>query len=233
MLAGARRPAGPRPVSVESLAEALWSDTSHRRQAREDRSRRTWCACDPSSAGHRDRDRSVTATGSAAGLETDVERFERAVRPTPQQRPAVGSRVAMGRGAWRGRGDAPLEDLRHWAPADGRRAQLEELRLSAIEARWEAALDEGRAGRPRRRPRGARRGASRCASDAGRCSLAAYERAWPPGRRASWRSSARVPDTGARARRVARDRSSSQPTRRCIRGRRHGSRRHARGPRPS
>ena len=41
--------------------------------------------------------------------------------------------------------DEALDDFDHWRPADGRRAQLDELRSVAIEARWEAALAEGSA----------------------------------------------------------------------------------------
>jgi hypothetical protein len=36
--------------------------------------------------------------------------------------------------------ERPLDDLRHWGPADARRAESAELRSSALEARWEATL---------------------------------------------------------------------------------------------
>jgi DNA-binding SARP family transcriptional activator len=74
----------------------------------------------------------------AQNVETDIERFERAVEAA-REKPASASEWDRALG-WCG--DAPLEELQDWPPADGPRSRLIELRSSAIEARWEAALEE-------------------------------------------------------------------------------------------
>ena len=129
-----RRPA---PVSVESLIEALWPDVapvSARKTVQNNvlRVRRTLGATTIETVGD----------GYRLGeiVDTDLARFERAMRDQDRR---------AGPTEWDGVlwwcPERPLEDLRHWRPADARRAELEELRSSAVEARWEAALRDGRA----------------------------------------------------------------------------------------
>ncbi len=67
----------------------------------------------------------------------------RACRSRRARSPAAGTARWDAALAWCG--DEALDDFDHWRPADGRRAQLDELRSVAIEARWEAALAEGSA----------------------------------------------------------------------------------------
>jgi DNA-binding SARP family transcriptional activator len=124
-----RRPAA---VSLESLVEALWPDgapVSARKTVQNNvlRVRRKLGAqvIETIADGYRLGDR----------MDTDIERFERSVRDRDRR---------AGPAEW----DAvlelcpplPLDELRHWGPAGARRAQLDELRASAVEARWEAAL---------------------------------------------------------------------------------------------
>ena len=185
----------PASVSVDSLADALWAahpPTSAKKTIQTNvlrvRTKLGRTAIETIGDSYR----------LGNGLETDIERFERAVREAAA---ATGGRTVCWDAALEWSGDAPLEELRHWAPADGRRAQLEELRLSAIEARWEAALDELSpadmvsdvealvAAQPVRERRWS-------------LLLVAYERA---GRRVEGLRAfeQRTPDTGARTRRVA------------------------------
>jgi DNA-binding SARP family transcriptional activator len=126
----------PGSVSVDSLASALWTShppTSARKTIQTNvlrvRTKLGRTAIETIGNGYR----------LGAGVETDIERFERAVREAAE---TTSCRTARWDAALAWCSSAPLEELRHWAPADSRRAQFEELRQSAIEARWEAALDE-------------------------------------------------------------------------------------------
>ena len=128
-----RRPA---PVSVDSIAEALW-------------------ASDPPKSARKTIQTNVLRVRTKLGrtaietvgesyrlgadVEVDIECFERAVHEAAASR-CGGTAPWDAALAWCT--DAPLDELRHWPPADGRRVQLTELRQSAIEARWESALDE-------------------------------------------------------------------------------------------
>jgi DNA-binding SARP family transcriptional activator len=129
-----RRPAA---VSVESLVEALWPDVapvSARKTVQNNvlRVRRKLGAnvIETVSDGYRLGDQ----------IDTDIERFERSMRDRERR---------VGPAEWDGVLELcpqlPLDELRHWAPAEARRAQLGELRASAVEARWEAALGVGEA----------------------------------------------------------------------------------------
>jgi DNA-binding SARP family transcriptional activator len=129
-----RRPAS---VSVDSLGDALWNGdapASMRKTIQNHvlrlRGALGRAAVETVDGGYR----------LGAGVELDIERFEEAVGIAER---ATDDRVAAWDAALAWCGDAPLDDLRHWASADARRAQLEEMRHAAVEARWEAALAEG------------------------------------------------------------------------------------------
>jgi len=126
----------PASVSIDSLAGALWGSrppASARKTIQTNvlrvRSKLGRMTIETIGAGYR----------LAAGVETDIDCFERAVREAAA---STSGRTARWDVALSWCGDAPLENLRLWPRADGPRAQLEELRLAAIEARWEAAIDE-------------------------------------------------------------------------------------------
>jgi DNA-binding SARP family transcriptional activator len=126
----------PDAVSVDALGEALWGDDAppSKRKTIQNHVLRLRATLG----------RSVVETvdnGYRLGpdVELDIERFEDAVRRASQ---ATIGRTAAWDEALAACGEAPLDELRHWAPADARRAQLDELWQSAVEARWEAALDE-------------------------------------------------------------------------------------------
>jgi DNA-binding SARP family transcriptional activator len=128
-----RRPAA---VSVDSLGEALWGGEApaSMRKAIQNNVLRV-----RAKLGH-----SVVQTvehGYRLGpdVELDIERFEDAVRAAER---ATGATAASWDAALAWCGDAPLAELGHWAPADARRVQLDELWRSGVEARWEAALAE-------------------------------------------------------------------------------------------
>ena len=136
MLVAALAVRRPAPVSVDSIAEALW-------------------ASDPPKSARKTIQTNVLRVRTKLGrtaietvgesyrlgadVEVDIERFERAVHEAAASRHG-GTAPWDAALAWCT--DAPLDELRHWPPADGRRVQLTELRQSAIEARWESALDE-------------------------------------------------------------------------------------------
>jgi DNA-binding SARP family transcriptional activator len=131
-----RRPAA---VSVTSLTDALWGDdppTSAKKTIQTNvlrlRDKLGRDAVETVGDGYR----------LGADVEVDIERFERAVRDALKE---SGASTARWDGALEWCGGEPLDDFDHWRPADGRRAQLDELRSVAIEARWEAALEEGSA----------------------------------------------------------------------------------------
>lgn len=133
-----RRPAA---VSVESLADALWASgqpLSVKKAIQTNvlrvRAQLGRTAIETVDSGYRLGD----------DVEVDIDRFERAVREAAES--TGGGGVARWDAALAWCGDAPLDEFRHWAPADGRRRQLDELRQAAIEARWACALDERPAG---------------------------------------------------------------------------------------
>jgi DNA-binding SARP family transcriptional activator len=130
----------PPAVSVDSLGEALWvgDAPASMRKAIHNHVLRLRAQLG----------RSVVETvehGYRLGpdVELDIERFEEAVRAAER---ANGASVASWDAALAWCGDAPLAELGHWAPADARRARLDELLRSGVEARWEAALAEGSPG---------------------------------------------------------------------------------------
>jgi len=127
----------PGAVSFGSLSDALWGDDpppSARKTIQTNvlrvRAKLGRDSIETVSDGYR----------LGAGVEMDIERFEHAVREALAS-PGEGTARWDAALAWCG--DEPLDDFDHWRPADGRRAQLGELRLVAIEARWEAALESG------------------------------------------------------------------------------------------
>ena len=126
----------PASVSIDSIAEALWASSP---PASGRKTIQTNVLRVRSKLGRTAIETSADSYRLSADVETDIERFERAVRAAAER---TTERTAGWDAALAWCGDEPLDDLRHWAPADGRRAQLEELQQSAIEARWEAALDE-------------------------------------------------------------------------------------------
>ena len=131
-----RRPAA---VSVGSLTDALWGDDPP------PSARKTIQTNVLRVRGKLGRDAIETVGESyrlGADIEVDIECFERAVRDALAS-PAAGTARWDAALAWCS--DEALDDFDHWRPADGRRAQLDELRSVAIEARWEAALAEGSA----------------------------------------------------------------------------------------
>ena len=125
----------PSAVSTDSLIDALWpSDVppSARKTLQNNvlRIRRQLgaAAIETVDDGYR----------LGAGVETDLARFEAAARAVDRHAgPSEWDAIV----AWCP--DEVLTILVHWAPAAGRRAELEELRSSAVESRWEAALSEG------------------------------------------------------------------------------------------
>jgi DNA-binding SARP family transcriptional activator len=127
-----RRPAA---VSADSLIEALWPDlapVSARKTVQNNvlRVRRKLGAMTIETIGD----------GYRLGemVDTDLARFERAMCDRdPRRGPTEWDEVLC----WCP--ERPLDDLRDWGPAGARRAELEELRSSAVEARWEAALRGG------------------------------------------------------------------------------------------
>jgi DNA-binding SARP family transcriptional activator len=132
-----RRPA---PVSVDALGQALWGDdapASMRKTIQNNvlrlRAKLGRSAVETVDNGYR----------LGPDVELDIERFEHAVRAAAA---AADTRVAAWDAALAWCGDAPLDELRHWAPADAGRARLDELWRSGVEARWEAALAEGSPG---------------------------------------------------------------------------------------
>jgi DNA-binding SARP family transcriptional activator len=129
-----RRPA---PVPVDSLAEALWPSglpPSAKKTVQNNvlrlRRKLGWAVIETVGSSYRLGDE----------VEVDIERFERAAGEAARSTDSGSARWDAVL-AWC---DAePLDELRHWQPADGRRAELEELRRSAGEARWEAVLEDG------------------------------------------------------------------------------------------
>ena len=121
-----RRPAS---VSVDSIAEALW-DSDPPKSAR--KTIQTNVLRVRAKLGRTAIETVGESYRLGADVEVDIERFERAVHEA-----AASSRGSTARWdaalAWCS--DAPLDEFRHWPPADGRRVQLTELRQSAIEAR--------------------------------------------------------------------------------------------------
>jgi DNA-binding SARP family transcriptional activator len=127
-----RRPAS---VSVEELIDALWAGAapeSARKTAQNNvlrvRQKLGAPAIETAGGGYR--------LGDV--VDTDIARFEQAMREKDRRAdPSEWDEVL----AWCP--ESPLEDLRHWEPAVARRAHLDELRRSAVEARWDAALGNG------------------------------------------------------------------------------------------
>jgi DNA-binding SARP family transcriptional activator len=132
-----RRPA---VVSVDSLGDALWGGDApaSMRKTIQNNVLRLRAKLGPSVV-------ETVEHGYRLGpdVDLDIERFEDAVRRAER---ATGARVASWDAALAWCGDAPLAELSHWSPADARRAQLDELWRSGVEARWEAALVEGSPG---------------------------------------------------------------------------------------
>ncbi len=129
-----RRPA---PVSVSSLTDALWGDEPP------PSARKTIQTNVLRVRAKLGRDAIETVSESyrlGAHVEVDIERFERAVRDALA---SPGASTARWDAALAWCDDEALDEFDHWRPADGRRAQLDELRSVATEARWEAALEEG------------------------------------------------------------------------------------------
>ncbi len=129
-----RRPAA---VSVGSLTDALWGDDPP------PSARKTIQTNVLRVRAKLGRDAIETVGDSyrlGADVELDIERFEHAVR---DELASSGAGTARWDAALAWCGDEALDKFDHWRPADGRRAQLDELRSVAIEARWEAALEEG------------------------------------------------------------------------------------------
>ena len=131
-----RRPAA---VSVGSLADALWGDD------RPPSAKKTIQTNVLRVRGKLGREAIETVGESyrlGADVEVDIECFEHAVREALASPGADTARWDAALAWWC---DEALDDFDHWRPADGRRAQLDELRSVAIETRWDAALAEGSA----------------------------------------------------------------------------------------
>jgi len=122
----------PEPATLGSLIDALWPGVppaSARKTVQNNvlrvRRRLGPGAIETVGAGYRLGD----------GVRTDLQAFEEALVSGPSSQDPAGWDEVLDWCPAR-----PLEDLRHWPPADARRSQLEELRSSAVEARWAAAL---------------------------------------------------------------------------------------------
>jgi DNA-binding SARP family transcriptional activator len=129
-----RRPAA---VSVDLLGEALWpgdAPASMRKTIQNNvlrlRAKLGRSAIETVENGYR----------LGGNVDLDIDRFEDAVRRAER---AADGRVACWDAALAWCDQAPLDELRHWPPADARRAQLDELMCAAVEGRWEAALADG------------------------------------------------------------------------------------------
>ncbi len=139
-LLGALALCRPKTVAVDTLSQALWSEPP--RSAR--KTVQTMVLRLRSRFG-----RAVVETHGGAyrlgpSVDVDVEQFEQALA-------RIRSLDDPGVAAWDNAlawcEDPSLDDFAEWAPAEPVRARVAEMRSSAIEARWRAALDAGGAAR--------------------------------------------------------------------------------------
>jgi DNA-binding SARP family transcriptional activator len=134
-LLGAIAVCSPRPVSTDSLAEALW--TNPPRSAR--KTIQTLVVRIRSKLGPSVIETVDRSYRLGRGVEVDLELFERAVE---RARARSAAETASWDDALALCDDASMHEFDHWSPAEPVRARVAELWSSAVEARWAAALDE-------------------------------------------------------------------------------------------